>query len=504
MKPLTFLAQQYELCQRIMETGVGVIHVVDEVGANLQRIIRELIGEMGPNPSHKTEDFLASSRALTWKRITQPQPIESNPDTQLLIDQLLLECDELGGAFVSKGLIDELSEVVKAIRAGDAPLAKEVLHESLYANSCEVTVMGASGPAFKGITGWLEPMKVPTTMYTRLQSLDASLDSLLAIGPPRFFPSALTTVPPAHDITFVVPSWFKDVAIRTSSISTYAQQAIRVTARVEVRGVAKPALRSTLPEGSTEVFLPEPSFGSHHEGLANPYEEEVPARKVLLRGDYAIWMDDGERIKTIDPSQPAGERIRYSEVQSVERGTYLLLRPGESEAGALYDVAIGILADKRSEVEAAQQHWKACLAQRISEIGIGPARDQLRQKGVKAFSRVNFWSNSDLIRPSDDADFRILLEWLEIPTEPTFAYATDLRRAHHQASTYLREGLEEALSNSDLSALEEDGFIHLAFEQGGLRGLIAARVLAIAPTQNLVPRPSLRVPFEDRGGHWLE
>lgn len=97
-----------------------------------------------------------------------------------------------------------------------------------------------------------------------------------------------------------------------------------------------------------------------------------------------------------------------------------------------------------------------------------------------------------------------MLEWLNIPIQPTFDHATMVRRALYQASADVRDQLEKAVSEADLAALDQDGHLSLDVETEGHRGIVATRVLAMAPYTEIVSRHDARVPFEDRSGQWLE
>ncbi|MBF6842257.1 hypothetical protein, partial [Acinetobacter baumannii] len=114
------------------------------------------------------------------------------------------------------------------------------------------------------------------------------------------------------------------------------------------------------------------------------------------------------------------------------------------------------------------------------------------------------WTDPLLIRPMSDEDFEKLLHWLNIPVNPMFRNATNLRRTIHQVSAEIGRQLEKAVSAADLAELDLHGHLSLEVEAEGFRGIIATRVLAISPTPTLVSRHEARVPFKDRSGQWLE
>ena len=235
-----------------------------------------------------------------------------------------------------------------------------------------------------------------------------------------------------------------------------------------------------------------------------PTTEEVEAHKVLLSGNLAMWLDDGERIRSIDPEQPAGERVTYTEVSAVRTGTYLLLRQGTTERGALYQAAIAKLGQRSKPVQEAQTTWKHLLAKRLERDGYRRVVKQLRASGVKAADRARAWTDPNLIRPNSDHDFENLLHWLEVPIQPTFGYAAMLRKALYQASVEIGRQLEIAVSAADLTELEASGHLGLDVKAEGFRGILATRVLAVSPHSEIVSRHVARVPFEDRSGQWLE
>ena len=214
----------------------------------------------------------------------------------------------------------------------------------------------------------------------------------------------------------------------------------------------------------------------------------------------AIWLDDndGERIRTLDPAAPHGERVHYAKLSTVRPGTYLLLRRGTSGYGALDSLAARLLGDQAAKIEATQEAWKGELDRRIEARGIGNVEHDLRLHGVKTASRAWAWTDPSLILPKNDEDFRALLSWLGIPAEPTVSNAKRLRRAHYQAGSDVRETLEQAVEDSDLTELERGGRLDLRIRVEGFRDLVAARVVAVSPHAQVIPRRQARVPFEDR------
>ena len=328
------------------------------------------------------------------------------------------------------------------------------------------------------------------------------VDLAYVIGPPRFYNSSLVTAPITSEINFLMPAWIADQTVPQSTIAPYAEGAVVVNARFLTEGEV-----SELGLCHAEVvdeLLPQPVWGTKQSPGREPSSDEVEARKVLLSGNHAIWLDDGQRIRALDPAQPAGERVTYIQVDAVRAGTYLLLRQGETEHGALYQDALNLLGNQADATRDTQQAWKTRLAQRLSKLGYKEVMLQLHGKGVRTVEQARAWADPHLIRPNSDHDFTYLLEWLHIPLQPTFAHATKLRKNLYQASANIRDELETAISATDLSDLEPTGHLSLDVQIEGVRGILAARVLAISPYSEIMPRHETRVLFEDRSGRWLE
>jgi hypothetical protein len=305
-------------------------------------------------------------------------------------------------------------------------------------------------------------------------------------------------------MSFLMPAWFGDRSIPRSAIAPYADGAIQITARIFTEGdISHPGPEA--PEADLDDdYVPQYAWGGRQSPDREPTSEEVEAHRVLLSGGLAMWLDDGDRIRALDPDQPSGERVIYTEVGAVRAGTYLLLRKGETERGALYQAALGLLGTRGGAADTTQKVWKERLVQRLLELGHREVMRELRLRGVKASDRARAWTDSNLVRPHSDRDFEVLLEWLGIPIQPTFGHATMVRRALYQASADVREQLETAVSGVDLSVLESDGNLSLDVTTEGFRGIVATRVLAISPYTEIVMRHDARVPFEDRSGQWLE
>lgn len=504
MSRVKALNQMYAASAVLARDGVEVVAIGDPLGARLNVAIRRLLRVSRDDGSELWDDLIGAAKSLRWRLLTQPQPLMFNADLFSGVEQVAHHVRVLRGAAENGALLDELAAAAAAVGGADSLVGAVLMRsiEEVGASTC--VVVAASNAARLGLEAWLSEFNVLVLTVGDLERERPRLEQAYVVGPPRFFRSSLVTAPVVEAVSFLMPSWFGDRSIPRSAIAPYADGAIKVEARLFTEGdIGEPELE--VPEVEVEDnFLPTFAWGSRQSAEREPTSEEVEAQKVLLSGNLAMWLDDGDRIRALDPGQPAGERVIYAEVSAVRSGTYLLLRKGETERGVLYRAAIGLLGIRGAAADATQKVWKVRLAQRLEQLGYREVVRALRLRGVKSPDRARAWTDPNLVRPHSDRDFEVLLEWLKLPIRPTFDNATMVRRALYQASSDFREQLEVAVSGVDVSTLERDGNLSLDAKTEGIRGILATRVLAMSPYKEIVSRRDARVPFDDRSGQWLE
>lgn len=498
------LNRRYEASRALSRNGVEIIAIGDPAGSRLDRAVQRLLREATDGSVAFWEDLVSAAKALRWRRLTQPQPLHLNRSVHECAEQLALEAGRLRGAIGNEALLDELRASARAVSESDSPVGDILLRSILELGQGECAVVAASKPAQAGLTAWLRDLGVRVLTAGELDRELPTYCQQYVIGPPRFFKSSITTAPVVSDVSFLMPTWFGDRSLSRSALAPFAEWALRVEARVVVEGdVSQPDVGVTEPVVEND-YLPQPVWEKWTAPDREPTSNEVEARRVILSGGFATWLDDGDRIRALDPRQPAGERVVYTEVTAVRVGTYLLLREGETERGALHQAGLSLLGSHATLVDLTQQTWKRALSIRLMEFGYRQVVGQLRANGVAAADRARAWAEPTLIRPHSDRDFERLLGWLDIQVQPTFGNATRLRKMVYQASADIRDRLETAVSDSDLSVLERDGRMSLNLEMDGFRGILTTRVLAISPHMEIVPRHDARVLFKDRRGKWLE
>lgn len=509
MTTVTSLNKRYQAIADLTRNGLEITSAGDPVGATFNSAVRRLLRAAQKDGPGLWDELVRVSKSLRWRMLVHPEPVEFNTALRLAAAEVVAQTRRLRGAVGNTSLLDALRESAKAVASNDPPVGTLLLESIAEVGAADCIVIAANGAARAAINEWLAQQGALVLTPGDLERQQPDREQTYVVGPPRFFHSSLVTAPVTGEVGFMLPSWFGDRTVPTSAIAEFAEGAVRVKSRTfpwGEQGDLDVAVEDPSEAVTEDDLLPEPAWGERMSAQRPPKADEAEARKVLLAGGHAIWLDDGERIRTLEPRQPAGERVTYTEVSAVRPGTYLLLRLGTGEHGALYESALGALGHAALGVSKTQQAWKSALARRLDVLGKGEVVRLLTERGVKASEQARAWTDPTFVRPNRDEDFRVTLRWLGVPQEPTFGNATGLRRAIHKVNGAVRRGLEAAIEGADLCDLEVTGHLELSLktDSGGVRPLVATRVLAIAPFKEIVMRYEVRVPFPDSGAQWLE
>lgn len=509
MSRIIELDQRYAASASLVRHGVEIVAVHDDLGARFDSATRALFRLSQRDGPGVWDNLVAAAKALRWRLITDPAPINENPQLEQFANEVGLQARRLMGAVDEESLLREISDAAAAVCTRD-PHVSRILLESLAEVGTGFALVVAASARSREILGhWLGQLGERVLTLGDLERARVSEGIAYFVGPPRFFGSTAVTAPRTQEVTFIVPAWFGDQSVPRSAIATYAEGGIHVAARLVQVGVPAALEAESLEIEATPIpeedLLPQPYWGFRVSEDRAPDADEVEARKVLLSGTRAIWLDDdGERIRALDPTQPPGERVGYAHVSAVAPGTYLLLREGEAERESLRARALSRIGARSSAVQQSQASWKAALRERLQAVGVRESERELLGLGVLAFGQVRTWASNHVIRPQRDGDFELVLGWLGLPVQPYFGHATLLRQEVHGASRELRDRLEGAANVADLQELQRVGHMSLDIPEPGLRGMFVTRVLAIAPFTEIVSRNDARVPFKDESAQWLE
>lgn len=498
------VGRRYEAAASVIHQGVNIFAVGDPAGAQLNAAIRRAVLALGNDRSEIWNGVIQAARVLRWRRMTQPQPAQFQTH-QSLIDYIVSQADRLRSLVTNGDLLDLLAEAAVAVGMNNSPLGSVLLESIQEVGPDACIVVATNGAARAGMADWLHGIGAKVAVSSELESIGGVAEISYVITPPTFTPRAVLTAPVTPEVTFITPAWFTNQSLPTSELGVHAEDQIVVKTSVhQIGDMAEPETAVVDDEEIQDVYFPQPVWGTRASDDRELATGEVEAWKVLLAGGRGLWLDDGDRIRSLDPKQPEGARLGYEAVNHILPGTYLVLREGETERGAMHDEALVALGEGARDIFSTQAYWKARLQEQLSRVGSLRAIAELERLGVRSSGQVQAWLDARLICPQRDADFALLLDWLGVPSQPTFDNAITLRRAVYKASANLRRELEAAVGRADLRVLERDGILHLNLPREGLRSMFVARVLARAPFTEIVSRHQVRVPFVEGSAQWLD
>lgn len=499
------VVQRYAAVRAVADRGISIFAVGDPAGARLNRAVRRSIFVLGDDRSAIWDDLLQAASALRWRRMSQPQPNAHQPAQAELVAEVVHQANRLRNLVGNESLLDEIAAAATAVGQVDSPVGDALLEAIGEVGAENCVVVASKGSARAGMERWLQEHRVVVVVASELNDFPDEIEQTYVLSPPVLMPASVVTAPLTPETTFVIPSWFGNRSVPGSILGEHAEGRIVVRARVYPIGdITEPT--DPVPDDAEieDAYLPQPVWGERTSGTRQPGADEVEARKILLSGGLALWLDDGDRIRSLHPRHPAGDRVGYEAVADVVPGIYLMLREGETERGVMYEQALVALGARADGIRSSQARWKRALEDRLNRMGTWRAAEELRNAGVRSPGQVRAWTDPRLICPQRDTDFTLLLEWLGEPSQPAFGNAITLRRAIYKASADLRRELEAAVDQADLVALERDGVLHLDVQRPGFRGMTVARVLARAPFTEIVNRRNVRVPSADGSSQWLD
>lgn len=506
MNRVEALNKRYEICTRIDGAPAGplVIEAIpDSAGARFDQTLRNIIASL-KDDAVSFEELLSPAKALRWKRLFHAQPVTLDARLQVLAEQVIKQCSLMEGALDDQ-FLDELSKAAEGVADNDSGFVDELPTWIDDVGAEECVVVAANRSDAIEFREWLQ--RDGLQILTARQALSAvpECSQMYVVGPPIFYPRALATAAVTDEISYLVSDWFRCRKLPTSSFAEFAEKAVVVKAHVResetVEVVNRPAVEQS---DALEEYVPEPIWGKAETVCSVPQCDEALARKLYLSGGFAMWLDDGQRIRSLDPNQPVGERVTYTDVESVTEGSFLLLREGASERETLYKAAFDSLGHRAADIAASQTRWKRRLDDRLQHRGHRCVEDELKTFGVTACEQVRAWTDPILVRPKSKRDFRLLLDWLGVPVQSTADNADMLKSALRHESQRIRKELEDTIEYIDLDELERIGYVSLGGRNVGVRGICATRVLAISHFVRVVARSRTRLLIKDDGGRWLE
>lgn len=522
MDRIQVLAKRYEYVAEVIKNKVQILLVDDPAGYRYSESVRVLQRIANEDDIELWADVLGAAKSLRWKLLYHPEA-----DSQVIMgcaqkleEQAIKIHPHVGATDILDKAVDAAIDLVGFESALGNMLWESV--EDVTAECC--VVVAPNQTASTAIRKWLAPLQARVFTAGELRRKGPEADLAFFVGPPRFFHSSMVTAPTTSEVSFLLPNWFGDQRIGTSLLAEVAENPIKVKALL--KGPRHPSQfphspdsgSGAIPDAEEEArLMPAPAWPAPRapEESWQLEGDETQARKVVLGGGYAVWIDNRDHIRALDPYQPTGEQVTYIDINRLKDLTpeqlartevYLLFRDvGSSQHLSLHEQAREALGADAGLVMQTQNAWKERLRSRLDTWGETAVISGLRGEGVQAAGEARQWVGEGFTRPLRNADFKHLLTWLGIdPDGVEYRNATMLRGAYLRASSHVQTQIEESISASHLAKLVKDGHASIEAPLPGQHGLTAARVLAVAPQDEMKKGHEIRVLYKEDSGRWLQ
>jgi hypothetical protein len=164
---------------------------------------------------------LSGGKALRWRLLTQPQPLEFGSAVRAAAADVVAEAGRLRAAVgpPAQHALNELAAAAEAVAAADPIVGGALLESIQEATAGGCVVVAVSGAATAGLESWLGPLGFRVRSAGQLIREQLLVQSAYAVGPPRFFPASLVSAPVTETVNFVFPAWFSDRSLPRSVLA---------------------------------------------------------------------------------------------------------------------------------------------------------------------------------------------------------------------------------------------------------------------------------------------
>lgn len=506
MKTLKEIRDIYKVVKKASTSPVEIVSVTDNVGEQLTLLLRKIRSEIEPFTDSFWDEALALLAGIRWHWSLSPGSPLLNQRLQEMLQSIAVQLEVLRLRGAKAEHLEAIQELIELVRCAPLSPMAEVLQEYLF----DGTGMDV---------GLVLPRRYLAEQYrdsvssvfpeTRLLGRDDVQDTppveqLLFMGSPQLFGEHAWQAPRAEEQVFVVPNWIAKTGLPVSPL-----QNLYIN---PYRRVVKHSAASQLPK-ITEDPLSMMGFSAYTGPGETPANQdsgplgvdEVWARQVTLADGRSTMLDvEGEQVRTLDPWAEPGQRVKLTDVEEVQTGSYLVLRVGASETDALRDLTVAHLGGDSASVLAAHSLWKSKLSTQLRRHGERWVRRKLLEFGMQTLPRVEAWCLASTFGPRADDDFALLMIWLDLSPHRFLQARSQLRSAQSIVTHAIRTDMETRLSGGDMQKLVSQGTLEIEAETEGVAGMLAGEVVAVSSELKRVRKHQLRVLETGRRLKWQE
>lgn len=503
MNKLETINAKYRLADNPHTLDIELIPVFDDVGSKVDQVLRQLI--ISTKDSELTLELINTIKALRSRLITDIQPSEFNPRVAYAADTAVEEIKKchLGVNTDTQQLFDSIENLCNHVKTIPSPIgsALEDCIREIGEENC--AVLTSSKVTQSSVSSWFQSKGISTQIFCKgdLSEVKDNLEQLYVVGPPIFYPTSLLYSPVSSQLTFLMPSWFKMLDLPQSPMDEFSEGFIKLKPKKhpmgQSHGLESDERVETTPLSEQEL-LPQPYWQTSEINNTDCGENDIKAHLTILSGDFACYLSEQDEVQTFDPNSTTGSRLSRLQFDMLCPGAFLILRHDEYGQGSLYEEAINSFGDRSHDILSTQSIWKEALRKLISSHNKQQVEELLRNAQIHAYTRAEEWVATDVDRPQRSMDFRLLLRLLNLPDQRYFDNATQLRSKRLSLGREVRRALENELVNipsSTLKQLGSNGYIELSPKQAQLRNMVVAKVLAISPYEQVVPRQKTHTAF---------
>ncbi len=451
------------------------------------------------------------ARRARWDLHSIPLPLDSSTvDAHGSSESLKDLADRVGRAYgealaslavSTAGSLDEVG------RSTDCPLGDRVIEILSTGNPSRSAVLVRRGEFVGPISTWLQNCMGSAVRVITQEELSViePLETLVILGPSRWYHRYVMGAPRAEQMAFVHFAWVSDDA-----------QSEALLPGAESAGVVRPirgghTMVSDLPIEDAEGLVPSIDWDAVVQASRRESEVAeqgmVESNAYVLSGGYSVYLEalEGPRIYVIDLEADGTQRVRNEPTRSVSGGDHLLLRSARGGDDYIRTIANRLLGHEALQLRGLQERWKKALRDKVVRVGgVEPARADLQRLGTRV-QNVSYWMSMENIRTLWREDFEILMDYIGLEGQaPTLWPAMKrISDAHTRAGSHLRQLLEAQVLDSDLTELRRAGRMDFELEGVDAGVLSIFRVESRSPTTTEVPQSWLRWPEKLEGDSWL-
>ena len=339
---------------------------------------------------------------------------------------------------------------------------------------------------------------------------DACYQTLIVVGPVRWFPDFLFLSPRAHNTVVMCYDWIGDSDQVGPALIGCSEPSVTFPLVVPVDDLGRGLPDELL---SADELVPRLDLSAitdpgGQSASGEPSAFEVDARVYLLEGGAIACLDASRDTRHLvidlhaeDEEYPADRPAKVTRVRTsdIEPGMFLVLR---TRGGGDYIVPVAdrILGQSALRCRMMQREWKVRLANAVADSDLGRVCADLQTLGGARANEANvrYWLSERSIRPRDRGDFAAILRLTGLHDELSeyLEITAAIEAAHRRAGFHIRRLLLREVMRSDLRKLAKMGRMDFELAEAHGGSLSAIRVRDTIGETTKVPT--------NRLGHLLE